>query len=238
MQLSKVMKKTVFIINTLLIAFLIAGVSVKAVEAAPHLSMSPATGNYAVGDTFKVIVKVDSGTEAVGGVDGVGTYDSAILDIVSAVKASPMVFDSTDGGGDCSIDSTATAGKFNFSCYSNNALNDKTAVGDLIVLTFKAKANGTAVTSFTCASGSTTDSNIVKSSTATDVISCSDNVGGSYTISGSSSTSTTTATDTPVITSTATTSAELPKTGGVATTFGLIIFGAVSLISAVFLRFL
>jgi LPXTG-motif cell wall-anchored protein len=235
------MKKTVFIINTLLIAFLIAGVNVKAAEAAPHLSMNPATGSYAVGDTFKVTVKVDSGTEAVGGVDGVGTYDSAKLDIVSAVKASPMVFDSTDGGGDCSIDSTATAGKFNFSCYSNNALNDKTAVGDLVVITFKAKANGTAVASFTCASGSTTDSNIVKSSTATDVISCSDNVGGSYTISGTSST-TTTATNTPAatsaVTSTATTSAELPKTGGVATTFGLIIFGAVSLISAVFLRFL
>ena len=214
------------------------GISARAAEAAPHLSMSPATGNYNVGDTFKITVKVDSGTETVGGVDGVGTYDSAKLDVVSAVKATPMVFDAT-GGGDCSV-STATVGKFNFSCYSNDALNDKVAVGDLIVLTFKAKATGTALASFTCTSGSTTDSNIVKSSTSADVIVCSENINGSYTIGGTSSTSTT-AVATPTsstTTTTTTTTAELPKTGGVGATFGLIIFGAISLASAVFLKFL
>jgi LPXTG-motif cell wall-anchored protein len=42
-------------------------------------------------------------------------------------------------------------------------------------------------------------------------------------------------TATPTVIATAT---ELPKTGGIASTLGLIVFGAVSLASALFLKFL
>jgi hypothetical protein len=241
------MKKTALILNTLLIAGLFATVGAKAAMAGPHLIMSPSTGTYAVDGTFSVTVKVDSGTETVGGVDGVGTYDSAKLELVSVTKASPMVFEATDSGGGCSISSTAGVGKFSFSCYSNDALSDKVINGDLVVLNFKAKAAGTAAAAFTCASGSTTDSNIVKSSTATDVIVCGENIDGSYTISSSGSTNTT-ATNTPTPTTTTTTTttsssstitaSELPKTGGVGATFGLVIFGIISFASVALLKFL
>ena len=92
---------------------------------------------------------------------------------------------------------------------------------------------------FSCTSGSTVDSNIVKTSTSGDVISCSENGPGSYTINeGSSSTSTSTNTSTETPTSVPTTSTELPRTGNIGTTVGLVSFGLVSLLSAVFLKFL
>jgi len=235
------MKKSALFFNFLLITLLFGTVGVKAAVAGPHLIMSPSSGTYSVDGTFSVTVKVDSGTETVGGVDGVGTYDSAKLELVSTTKASPMVFDATDSGGGCSISTTAGVGKFSFSCYSNDALSDKVVNGDLVVLNFKAKTTGTAVAGFTCASGSTTDSNIVKSSTATDVIVCGENVGGSYTINSSGSTDTT-ATNTPTPTTTSSsatvTASELPKTGGIGATFGLIIFGIVSFASVALLKFL
>ena len=229
------MKKTALLLNTFLILFLLTASSAKAVMAGPHLSFDPSSGNYSLNGTFNVTVKVDSASEVIGGVDGVGTYDSSRLELISATKASGMVFESTDGGGNCSIDSS-TVGKFSFTCYSNDSLTDKALAGSLIVLNFKAKATGTAAVAFTCSSGSTTDSNIVKSSTSSDVIVCGENINGSYTIGeGGGSTATNTPTSTSTTTTTTTT---LPKTGSVGMTLGLIVFGAISLASAVFLKFL
>lgn len=232
------MKKTAWLINFILILLVLAASSVKAAVAGPHLSLSPSSGTYSVNGAFSVTVNVDSAGEVVGGVDGVGTYDSARLELTSATKASNMVFEATDGGGNCSIN-TATTGKFSFTCYSNDSLTDTAVTGSLIVLNFKAKATGTAAVAFTCASGSTTDSNIVKTSTSGDVIVCGENVNGSYTInesSGSDDNSDETnddtgATNTP-------TSATLPQTGTVGVTLGLVAFGLVTVLSAVFLKFL
>lgn len=226
------MKKTAWLINFVFILLVLAASSVRAAVASPHLSLSPSSGSYSVNDTFNVTVNIDSGSEIVGGADGVGTYDSAKLELVSATKSSSMVFNETDGGGNCSIN-TATAGKFSFTCYSNDALTDKAVNGSLVVLNFKAKATGTATVNFTCTSGSTTDSNIVKTSTSGDVIVCGENVNGSYTIGEASGESSSTSTNTPVPTS-----STLPKTGSVGVTFGLVAFGLVSVLSAVFLKFL
>lgn len=224
------MKKTAWLFNFVFILVLLTASTAKAAMAGAHLSLSPSSGDYAVNDTFAVTMSADSASEVVGGVDAVGTYDSTKLELVSAPKASGMVFESTDGGGNCSIN-TATAGKFSITCYSNDALTDKAINGPLVVLNFRAKATGTATVSFTCASGSTTDSNIVKTSTSGDVIVCGENVGGSYTIGesnddgGSDSTTTTTTTS-------------LPKSGNTGVTLALSIFGAVGVLSAIFLRFL
>jgi len=235
------MKKIALILNSFLIIGLFSVVSAKAVMASPHLIMNPASGSYSVGNNFSVIVKVDSGVEITSGVDGVGTYDSTKLELVSAVKSSPMVFDALDGGGNCSVIDTAEVGKFSFSCYPNNSLENKTASGDLVVFTFKAKAVGTAVVGFTCASGSTVDSNIVKASLSTDVIVCGENIGGSYIITAATTGDSTTTTPTPTLTPTTTTTkaaTELPQTGGIGSTIGLLVFGAISLISILFLKFL
>jgi len=228
------MKKTALLIN-LLLFLSVFSIGAKAVMAAPHLSLSPSNGNYSVDDTFSVTVKVDSSSEVVGGVDGIGTYDSSKLELTSATKASDMVFESTDGGGNCSIN-TSTSGKFSFTCYSNDALTDKAVNGNLVVLNFKAVSVGTAAVSFTCTNGSTTDSNIVKTSTSGDVINCTENVNGSYVIGESSGDNNDDSSDdeTPSTTSNNT----LPKSGSVTTTLGLVAFGVVSVLSAVFLKFL
>lgn len=206
----------------------------KAAVASPHLYVSPSSGDHSVDDSFSVTLSVDSGSEVVGGVDAIGTYDSSKLELTSATKASSMVFDNTDSGGSCSID-TGTAGKFSITCYSNDALTDKAVNGQLVVFNFRAKATGTATLGFTCASGSTTDSNIVKSSNSADVIVCGENVGGSYTIGESSGSDDSSDDET---TTTTTTTKTLPKSGSTGVTLGLLVFGAVSVLSAVFLKFL
>lgn len=231
------MKKSALFLNTLIITSLFLAVGAKGVMAVPNLMMNPSTGTYANGEEFSITVKANSGTEIVGGVDGVGTYDSTRLELVSIVKATSMVFNTAASGGNCSIN-TATGGKFSFSCYSNDALTDTAINGDLVVFNFKAKAVGTAAVNFTCADKSTIDSNIVKTSTSSDIIVCNTNVNGSYTITAAGSSSTTTSTITPTVTAVTTGSATLPQTGAIGSTVGLIVFGAISLASALFLKFL
>lgn len=227
------MKKTVLILS-LVLAFLV--VSTRAAEAAAYLMVSPGSKTYSVDDTFDVILGIDSGGEIVGGADGVGTYDSSVLELVSISQASNMVFTNTEGGGSCGLDNNI--GEFSFSCYSNDAFSDTTAVGNLVTITFKGKSAGTGVLNYTCSSGSTTDSNIVKSSTLTDIISCSENQSGSYTISGSSTSETTTTPTSTSISTETETETELPQTGSLGVTLGLIAFGSISLLSALFLKFL
>lgn len=231
------MKKTAWLL-TIFMFLVLSRVEAKAVYAGAKLYLDPSSATKTLNETFTVTARVDSGGEVVGGIDGIGTYDSSRLELVSVTKASDMVFTNLDGGGSCQI-GTSSGGKFSFTCYANSAVDNTAVAGSLVVFSFKAKATGTATVAFSCTSGSTVDSNIVKTSTSGDIISCSENGSGSYTINGSSSSTTTTttstATSTPIPSSTST---ELPKTGNVGATIGLVSFGLVSLLSAVFLKFL
>jgi len=231
------MKKTVVnIFNFVLVALLMAG-SVSAVNAAPRLTLNPVTGSYTNGSEFKITIGVNSDSEKSSAVDVWASFDKSRLEIISITKADNPPFDY-----DMTPKFDNTAGTFQFSCASSNpsAYDDTTIVGDLAVITFRAKATGTAALNFTCTAGSTVDSNIFDSDIS-DKISCSANSVGSYTITESSS-STTTATSTPTSTVTPTgstkTTTTLPQTGAVGSTVGLIIFGAISLASALFLKFL
>ena len=225
------MKKTAWLVNSVFIVLMLFASSVKAAMAGPHLSVSPSSGNYSVNQTFDVTVNVNSGSEAVGGVDAVGKYDASKLELVSGDEASDMVFNDTESGGGCKVNFTPGDGEFSVSCYTEDNLSDIAVNGSLAVLTFKAKATGTATVGFTCVNGATTDSNIIKTSPSGDVINCSENVGGSYVIGESSS-------DNDNTDPTPTTAKTLTKAGNVGITLGLIIFGAVSLVSATFLKFL
>jgi hypothetical protein len=229
------MKKTAYLSLTLAFLMLLSGVKVKAVYASPRLYFDPANANKTLNETFTVTAKVDTSGEIVGSIDGMGSYDSSKLDLVSITKASDMVFNDVEGGGGCQI-GTSSGGKFSFSCYANSVLSNSVPSGNLVIFTFKAKATGTATVAYTCTNGSTVDSNIVKSSNASDVISCSDNGTGTYVIGeGSGSSSGSSNSSSP---STTTTTTTLPKTGNVGATLGLVGFGLVSVISAIFLRFL
>lgn len=227
------MKKTAWLsIVFVFLVLLSSKVGVKAAYAGAKLYFDPSSATKNLNETFSVTARIDSGGEVIGGVDGVGTYDSNRLELVSITKASDMVFSDLDSGGSCQI-GTSSGGKFSFTCYANSAVDNTASVGTLVVFSFKAKATGTATVAFSCTSGSTVDSNITKTSTSSDVISCSENGSGSYTINDGGSSTSTTSTPAP-----ATTSTELPRTGTVGATVGLVSFGLISLLSAVFLKFL
>lgn len=240
------MKKTVLNLFLATAFLLMSGRVVAAAD--PRFSLNPASGNYKVNDTFTVTILIDSAGQVVGAADAVGTFDSSILELTSLVAAPDMVFNSTTTGGSCMPSSSTewASGKFGITCYSNMSSGDEAVNGNLAILTFKAKTTGTANVNFTC-NGGTDDSNIIQSATVKDIIVCSANGSGSYTITAATG-GTTETTPTPTVTTTTTSSttatttaaaaAELPQTGGIASTVGLIIFGAVSLASALFLKFL
>ena len=230
------MKKTAINIFTFVFAAILVTVNANAVVAAPRLTLTPVSGSYTNGSTFAVSIGVNSETEKSSAVDVWATFDKTKLEVVSIIKSTnpPFVFEMTP-----KFDNTA--GTFQFSCVSTSmsAFDDAVINGELAVVTFKAKAVGTAALNFTCASGSTTDSNIFNSD-ITDVISCNANSVGSYTITGDSTATTTTLTSTPTttLTPTGTVTATLPQTGAMGATVGLIVFGAISLASALFLKIL
>lgn len=237
------MKKTAYLLTSLAFLGLLLGAETKAVYASPRLYFDPANANKTLNETFTVTARVDASGEIVGSVDGMGTYDSARLDLVSITKAADMVFNEVEGGGSCSV-GNSTGGSFSFNCYANSVLSNSVPSGNLVVFTFKAKALGTATVSYTCTEGSTVDSNIVKSSNATDVINCADNGTGTYVIVEGSVSSPTSAPSSNNNSSTTTTSppsettTTLPQTGSLGATLGLISFGLVSVVSAIFLKFL
>ena len=114
--------------------------------------------------------------------------------------------------------------------------------GDLAVVTFKAKATGSAAVNFTCTAGSTIDTNIFDTS-GNDVIDCASNVNGIYTITAGSGgvtdpTTAPTAVPTTVVNNVTTVPGELPRTGGIGATLGLMIFGIVGALAGVALRWL
>jgi LPXTG-motif cell wall-anchored protein len=226
-------KSKLFIIIFLLLAVFSLGKGAYAVNAAPHLTFSPSTGSYNNGDTFTVTIGVDSDAENSNAVDVWGTFDSAKLDVVSIAKSSNPVFPF-----EMQPHYDNTTGKFDFSCSPTEMSNleIKPIKGELAVITFKAKAAGNASVNFTCSSGSTIDSNIFNA-TGSDVISCPTNASGSYTINAAVGGNEDSG-NTPTGTTATTTSSELPKTGNIGSTVGLIAFGLVSVVGAFFLRFL
>lgn len=215
-----------------LVLVLFSLLTVKPVLAAgPMLKFSPSTGTYTNGSTFTVTMSVNSGTEKSQGVDAWVTFDASKLEVVSIEKASNPAFAFALGKNIYN-----DTGKFDVSCTSTDMGTYEATVlsGDLVVITFRAKATGTVNVNFTCSSGSTIDSNIFNMS-ANDVIDCASNVNGVYTINSGSSSDPTAV---PTITTTSSSSTELPQTGGIGTTVGLLIFGLVGVLSSIALRFL
>lgn len=202
-----------------------------AIAAGPLLKFSPSTGSYNNGDTFSVTIGVDSGTEKSQGVDAWVTFDATKLEVVSIEKAATPAFPFALGKNIYN-----DTGKFDISCTSTDmgTYEATTLLGDLVVVTFRAKSTGTVNVNFTCTAGSTIDSNIFNMS-ALDVINCATNVNGVYTINaGGGTTADPTATPVP----SSGDDEVLPQTGGIGTTLGLLIFGIVGVLSSLALRFL
>ena len=229
MFLDKVMNKIRPIIFAVL---LLLATSARAAEAGPMLKLSPASGSFETGSTFKVTVAVDSGTAKSMAVDTFLTFDAAKLEVVSIDAAATPAFVNSMGKNIYNAE-----GKFDmsFNPSGDAALADSTVIkGDLAVVTFKAKSAGTALVNFTCTAGSTIDTNIFDT-TGNDVVDCASNVNGSYTLTGSTVSG---PTSTPVVNNVTAAPGELPKTGGFETTLGLMIFGIIGTLAGVALKWL
>ena len=224
----------------LVIFVFLAVTSVGAVQAGPMLKLTSPTGSYENGTTFKVTVGVDSGTAKSIAVDAWVTFDATKLEVVSIDPASTPAFVNSMGKNIYN-----TEGKFDmsFNAAGDAGIAEAVAIrGDLAVVTFKAKAAGSAAVNFTCTAGSTIDTNIFDT-TGNDVIDCVSNVNGSYTITASPGGATDpptapTAVPTTVVNNVTTVPGELPRTGGVGATLGLMIFGIVGALAGVALRWL
>lgn len=232
-----------FFLVLVLVFFLEVGaVASNAAIAGPMLKLSPASGSYSNGSTFKVTVGVDSGTAKSMAVDAFMTFDAGKLEVVSIEDPSSPAFTFTMGKNIYNSDGKLD---MSFNPSGDSVLGESVViVGDLAVVTFRAKGTGTAAVNFTCSSGSTIDTNIFDNQGA-DVIDCASNQNGSYTItdSGPQPTSPPGATATPVppqatVTPYGGSGTELPQTGSVGTTIGLMIFGIAGLIAGTILKWL
>ncbi|MGI5840630.1 MAG: cohesin domain-containing protein [Patescibacteria group bacterium] len=226
--------------KTGLLAFALVGLMLaghcSAAVAAPHFTLTPATNSVSVGSTFFVDLGADSETEQIIAMDLVGTFDPTKLEIVSIEKnnttAYNFVFDSTTP----IIQNSSGKFESNLSQVGQSVYEGQVVKGSLLRIKLKAKGAGVASLNLSCQAGSVTDSNMFNQNSE-DVVSCAANQSGSYTISavGGDSGSTTEA-ETTVTTTSA--GEELPQTGGIANTIGLVVFGAISVLGAVLLRFL
>jgi len=234
------MKKTKLV--AILTALFLYGVSAANANAVARFTFTPTAGSYTVGNEFTVDLGVNSDTEKVVAIDVVGTYDKNLLELVKMEKIT------NESGFQFNWDQATTpkidinAGTFSATLTptSSSSLEGVVANHGLIKLTFRGKSAGTGNVALTCQQGSINDANILNPSSV-DVATCSSNQSGSYTLTASTTTTTSpTATPTPTTAPVTTTSATntLPETGSLGATVGLVVFGVVCVLGALFLGLL
>jgi len=198
----------------------------------PHLFLSPASGDYS--QNFNVEIKVDTGGQAIGGVDVYLEFPKNLLKIERVTKGTAFteVFYLIKN----------EEGKLRINAYFPYTEAGKSYNGtDGLVATinFNPLAGGTAEVNFICNPNSTTESNIVEKTETKDIIVCSANVHGSYTLAGENPqpTSTQTPTPTPPNNATLTPTPTLPVTGSIFPTLGIFGLGIFSLLTGLFFVF-
>lgn len=223
-------------ISFFLLGWFLLALPVKA-EGAARFYLEPASGEYSQGEEFEVAVWADpAGGEAVA-IDAIISFDATRLE-VSSVKEE--VFFTQEGVGtnqgfNYDIDNdTGRVSLYSFATVSNFSVS---SAGKIATITFKAKGEGTASVSFICQAGGDEDSSIWDTNSE-DIVNCSSNGSGSYTIGGGESSS-----PTPTPTPTTASSPEsptptptaLPETGIETPLMGVIIGGIIILGSGLLL---
>lgn len=228
-------------VGTTLLAGMFLLSSPLAVVATPHFTLNPSSGTQTVGQNFTVTMGIDSDTEKVVGVDLKASFDSSKLEVVSIDKATNIpdtgyLFSYTSG--QAIIHNDTGVFEVTLTPLNQSVLVGPIAKHDLLVVTFKPKAAGTATFNYTCTAGSVVETNII-SSAGTDVVDCTTNQSGSYTINAGSGgdSGSVAATATPTLTPTTDTTS-LPKTGGIANTVALIVLGISSIGAALYFRWI
>lgn len=189
----------------------------------PHLFLLPTSGSYSSG--FTIDVKVDTGGQAAGGVDVYLEFPKDLLRIENVTKgtAFPEVYSLIKND----------EGKLRINAYfSIGAAGESLNTSDGLIgkINFSPKGSGTAPVKFICSSGSTTESNIVEKIAVRDIIVCSANVNGSYSVSAVGVTPTPTPIPTTSPGAVATPTPQVPVTGVWENTIALVAGGLLFLL--------
>jgi len=151
--------------------------------ASPHLSLSPSSGIISSTGT-DIQVNIDTGGQVAKSAKAVIDFDASQLE-VSSISAGDF-FDEVSHN----IYNSEGQVVINANLSLGSSLESKTGTGTLATMTVKAKASsGTAAMTFDCTSGKSTDSGI-NDPTPTDIIVCTANVNGSYTLGSGGGTTT------------------------------------------------
>jgi LPXTG-motif cell wall-anchored protein len=154
---------------------------------AATMSLSPATGNYALGANFNVDVIVDPATDAISAASAIVDFDKTKLTAVSVVKGPMFTMDPLTNTIGTSTD--GTKGEIRFDSGSLGATGTTTR-GTLATITFRTIAAGTAAVTFVFDPTLTTGTSLVAAASGpTNLLTTT--MGASYTIAASGVTPTT-----------------------------------------------
>lgn len=237
------MRKSGFkIFLVLMVTSLLLATSARAVLAGPHYTLTPSSGSGSVGSDMHVIVGIDTGTEKMIGGDLQMTFDASKLELTSVTKVGSPAFNFQYNQGDAIIDNSVGTFALTLSPFDSSVYSGVIANGQLLDLTFRPKATGTATVAYTCVAGAIArDTNIINTTSA-DVIDCPSNQSGSYSISAATGGGGSSSTPTPVPTSAGvvatTTPSTLPSTGNLTATMFMVVFGVISVVGGAILRWL
>lgn len=226
------MKKIICIILGIFLIFVVFGTKKSVWASDPHLFLNPTSGSKSA--NFEVEVKIDTGGKAAAGVDVHLEYPKNLLKIDGVIKGGTGA-DKTPAFSELYSQIKNDEGKLRINAYfsTSQAGNSFTGNNGLVAtITFSPLASGTAAVNFICNPPPATDeSNIIDKITVQDIIVCTSNVNGSYTLTTSSGTQ---ATSTPTPGTGATTSPATPTPptpGSLTQTIGLIGIGILTLLT-------
>ncbi len=229
----------------------------EALAAGPHLFLSPASGNYF--HDFNIEVRIDTGGQEVGGADIYLEFPKNMLRATEVTEGTTFsqIFSSINN----------EEGGVRISAYFSYADSGRVyngADGLIAVVNFlPLSLSGSALLTFKCSAGSTADSNIIENTTSRDIIVCSENNRGSYSLSMSAGNPTANGVFSPTATpgisafpvgvgsdisspsasspssssSPLSSRATIPVTGSIVQTSGFIVFGIIVILTGIILLF-
>jgi len=225
----KVMKK-IFIFFIFCTLYFILNTATSAMAAA-SLSLSPTSQSAAVGGTFDVNVVLNTGGAACNSTDVILTYNPQIIKVQSvSFGASPLFVSSNVSTPD------NTNGKLILNSSVMSSAFAYNGTGTLATITFKGEATGSSAVTFTCTAATTNGDTNVWNTQAQDIVSCSANIGGNYTITAAGNNPT--ATPAPGSGETPTGTPTPPVAGNSSLTVVSFVFGTFFLLGGVLFRYL
>lgn len=169
-------------IHVLFIFFAIFAFGALAQSAhAAFLDFDPTSVTANVDGTFSVKVTIDTGSEKSPSSTVIVSYDSEIIEPVSAANGT-FFADSTDD--------EDTSGRVSFFGFNNDPEAAKSGKGTVATITFKGVKEGTSKLEFICDSSNSSDTSTIEKDDidATNIISCGQNGTASVTIGAASDT--------------------------------------------------